>query len=103
MYKFNNERFVTRGITNNIPLTIQIALWQTVDELVASDTPTDYLQVFTLTNINNDVPMLKVVHSQEVPPYKKEYVIQDCNLDSDFKIYIIDDSTHSTMLLATEY
>lgn len=103
MYTFNNDRFVTRGIADNIPVAIQIALWQTIDKLVDSDISTDYLQVFKLVNSNNGRTALKVIHSQEVPPYTKEYVIQDCKLGSDFKIYVIDDSTHSTMLLADEY
>lgn len=103
MYTFNNDRFVTRGIADNIPVAIQISLWQTIDKLVNSDVTTDYLQVFKLINTNNGTSVLKVIHSQEVPPYTNEYVIQDCKLDSDFKIYVIDDSTHSTMLLSDEY
>ena len=45
----------------------------------------------------------KIAHIQEEPEYKREYL-----LNSDIpifigKIFVIDDKTHSTMLLASEY
>lgn len=45
----------------------------------------------------------RIVHSQEVPEYKREYLF---NTDAPVfigKIFVIDDETHSTMLLAEEY
>lgn len=104
-YTFKNKRFMTRGIDNNVPLSIQICLWGLVDNLVNSDIETDYLQVFELkTTINEDETMsLHIEHSQEVPPYKSEYVIKDVEVEINSKIYIIDDVTHSTILFASEY
>jgi len=45
----------------------------------------------------------KIVHSQEQPQYKKEYSFKCPTLPIDAKIFVIDDNTHSTMLLAEEY
>ena len=59
----------------------------------------DYLQVFSLSSDNG---RQRIIHSQEIPEYQKEYVL---NIGSPVteKIFVIDDQTHSTMLLANEY
>ena len=59
----------------------------------------DYLQVFSLSSDNG---RQRIIHSQEIPEYQKEYVL---NVGSPVteKIFVIDDQTHSTMLLAKEY
>ncbi len=59
----------------------------------------DYLQVFSLS-VNGDSQRIK--HSQEVPEYCKEYVITIENPVTE-KVFVIDDTTHSTMILAEEY
>lgn len=62
--------------------------------------PKDYLQVFSLTVENGKA---KIKHSQEDPDYQKEYSL---NVDAPFfagKIFVIDDKSYSTMLLANEY
>lgn len=99
---FNNARYVTSGIAAEIPEPLQIMLWSMIDTMVVEKK--DYLQVFELEAIGLDSkqPIQKITHRQEVPVYKKEYYLK-----SDFpmkkKIFIIDDETHSTMLLASEY
>jgi len=45
----------------------------------------------------------KIVHSQEQPLYKKEYSFKCPTPAIDAKIFVIDDNTQSTMLLAEEY
>ena len=59
----------------------------------------DYLQVFSLSSDNG---RQRIIHSQEIPEYQKEYVL---NVGSPVteKIFVIDNQTHSTMLLAKEY
>lgn len=89
------NRFITKGICEKIPLSIQIYLWSLLDNLKEKD----YLQVFDISPIDDGV---KIVHSQEVPEYKKEYLVSD-TLSFYGKIFIIDDITHKTMLLAEEY
>ena len=93
---FDGKKYITRGISENIPLEIQIILW---DMVLSMPVKKDYLQIFELSTNEN---ILTVKHSQEVPPYEKIYkfiVLETINE----KIYIIDDGDYSTMLLADEY
>ena len=61
----------------------------------------DYLQVFELSEYDG---MQKIVHSQEMPEYKMEYLIKLQGAPIFVgKVYVIDDKTHSTMLKAEEY
>ena len=46
---------------------------------------------------------LRIVHSQEVPEYKKIWIVKSSEPCDSQKIFVIDDDTHSTMLLAEEY
>ena len=60
---FNNQRYVTRGITNTVPLVTQIILWDCIDSMKVERK--DYLQVFKLVaNGSNQ----QVTHTQEEPP-----------------------------------
>ena len=59
----------------------------------------DYLQVFSLSAQNG---RQKIIHTQEVPEYKREYVF-NIGTAIDAKIYVIDSGTYSTMLFAQEY
>lgn len=94
---FQGKRFVTRGIAEKVPLSLQMIMWNLIDTM---ETTKDYLQVFELSGANGKQ---KIVHSQEQPEYKKEYLLE---IDAPFineKIFIIDDATHSTMLFSYEY
>ena len=95
---FNKERYLTRGVSNEIPLKIQMLLWSMIDEL---NVKKDYLQVFEIEPI--DVNLLKIEHRQEVPKYKKEIVARNLGISSKVKIFVIDDGEHSTMMLSSEY
>lgn len=93
---FNSDRYMTKGIKEKISLELQIYLWNLIDEMPE---PKDYLQVFRLSAFEGKQ---KIVHSQEVPEYQKEYFIS-CENPIIEKIFVIDDETHCTMLLASEY
>ncbi len=94
---FNNQRYCTRGIIGTLPPITQIILWELIDAMEIAEK--DYLQIFHLSEENGKQ---KIVHEQEQPVYRKE-----CLFPSEepitAKIYVIDDETHSTMLLAEEY
>ena len=92
---FNNKRFITNGINTKIEPLLQIFMWKLIDEMPVSK---DYLQVFSLSAEGGK---LKVVHSQEEPEYKNEYVLNINPITA--KIFVIDDNTHSTMLMNYEY
>ena len=94
---FQNQRFLTAGVYTRIPLRLQLTMWMLTDEMKEAD----YLQIFELQKIPKGI---LIVHKQEVPPYEHALLLRDFNmLDHNEKVYIIDDETHSTMLLAEEY
>ncbi len=93
---FKNARYATRGINAEIPLALQLILWKMIDEMEVAQK--DYLQVFTLSTENGEQ---KIIHEQEQPDYRKEYVFSTDRLVN-AKIFVIDDGDHLTMLLAEE-
>ncbi len=93
---FKNQRFLTKGVDEHISPLLQILLWHLIDNMPP---PKDYLQIFKLTNENGQQ---KIIHVQEEPEYKREYLAKTDTPIFIGKIYVIDDETHSTMLLAEE-
>lgn len=71
-------------------------MWELINQMPVDK---DYLQVFCLSDENGKQ---KVNHSQEIPEYSKEYVF-NIGTTINAKVFVIDDKTHSTMLLAEEY
>ena len=95
--KFKNRRLITAGVDLKVNPLLQVYMWHLIDALPE---PKDYLQVFTCTEYDGKQ---KITHTQEEPEYKQEYLI--CSDAPIFvgKIFVIDDESHSTMLLAEEY
>ena len=94
---FTGQRYLTRGVQNEIPFDLQMFMWYLINNL---NEPKDYLQVFRLSV--SDKGTQRIVHEQEEPEYRREYDIQVDN-PINAKVYVIDDGDHSTMLLAEEY
>ena len=94
---FSNPRYSTRGIAETVPILTQIILWNCIDSMKVERK--DYLQVFKL--IANGANQ-QVTHSQEEPAYERTFTFPTDNPIT-AKIFVIDDETHSTMLLAEEY
>ena len=67
---FSGKRFVTSGIAEKVPLLLQVIMW---DMIYTMDEQKDYLQVFDLSEENGKQ---KIVHSQEQPEYKREYLFE---------------------------
>lgn len=97
------ERYMTRGIQANIPLEIQLFLWEFQTEIRKNNKEIDYLQIYDLTI---EEEQQKIKHTSEEPEYEKEYVIQ-VEEPITAKIFIIEDDYGDkfveTMLLAEEY
>ena len=93
---FQNKRFLTRGVQAEIPMELQLFLWNCIDQLPEER---DYFQVFKLDVCNGKQ---HIHHLSEQPEYSKEYTIDLANPVNQ-KVYVIDDIDHSTMLLAEEY
>ena len=99
----NGSRYVTRGVGNRIPLDIQIFMWQLIEDLKDTVGEIDYLQVFDISIVNETEKTVRIIHSQEVPQYKRIWIVKASEPCDNEKIFVIDDDTHSTMLLAEEY
>lgn len=94
---FQNQRFITKGIVNDIPFWLQNLLWHAIETMEVAHK--DYLQVFQLSA---EEGKQKIIHTQEQPCYEHTYLIAT-DQPITAKIFVIDDQTHSTMLLAEEY
>lgn len=94
---FENQKFLTRGVMAEIPSWLTNLMWHMVLTMEVEEK--DYLQVFTLTKSPTGQ---RIIHEQEQPPYRYELDVP-CDDAVDAKVFVIDDSTHSTMLLAEEY
>lgn len=96
MFEKSKGRYLTRGVDAEIPIELQVIMWQAVDEMPE---PKDYLQIFNLSEENG----LQVIHhTSEQPEFEMTYIIPS-EKPITAKIYIIDDGEHCTMLLAEEY
>ena len=93
---FDNNRYLTCGVDNAIPIELQLFLWNCVDGLPE---PRDHLQVFDLKQVGS---LQCIAHRSEEPEYHMEYLLPSEHPITE-KLYIIDDEDHSTMLLANEY
>ncbi len=100
MFEKSKGRYLTRGVDNEIPLALQMFLWECIDALPEER---DYLQVFELSE--SATGLQKIIHKQEEPEYKAEYIITEelAPKAVTAKIFVIDDGDHCTMLLAEEY
>lgn len=100
---FDNTKYITKGIANELPFELQLYLWNMIAELKPK-TKLDYLQVFKLDKVEKKgVIFQQITHSQEVPQYENTVTIRTINPVSNRKVFCIDDNTHSTMLFADEY
>ncbi|OEK75255.1 DUF960 family protein [Staphylococcus equorum] len=102
------NRYITRGIANNLPTNLQHLLWQLVaqreNEQSKELEEMDYFHVFHFNMHNNQ---LYVKHKQERPDYVKIHetkYYQPININ---KVYVIRednvDLSYYVMLLPEEY
>ncbi len=94
---FENSKYLTKGVQSAIPSWLVIFLWHLIEIMQVERK--DYLQVFRLRQTTTSQ---HITHTQEQPPYQYELDVP-CTDAITAKIFVIDDGTHSTMLLAEEY
>lgn len=102
MFKKDN-RYVTRGVNEEVDIRLQLIMWSMIDKLNdEGNVELDYLQVFKLRREGNKIV---INQSQEVPEYSCTYEIEleDVQLDDEIKVYVIDSGEYSTMLFPSEY
>ena len=94
---FKGKRFSTRCIAETLPTPLQAVMWMLIESMTVEK---DYLQIFELSEHDGKQ---RIVHKQEQPPYRREYLLQTGTPFLNAKIFVIDDMTHSTMLFNYEY
>lgn len=102
MFKKDN-RYVTRGVNEEVDIRLQIILWSMIDKLKdKGNVELDYLQIFKIRKEGNKIV---INQSQEVPEYSctDEIELEDVELDDEIKVYVIDSGEYSTMLFLSEY
>ena len=69
MFEKNKGRYLTRGVSAEIPPELQLFMWQAIDQMPE---PKDYLQVFRLSVKNG----LQVIHhTSEQPEFNMTYIL----------------------------
>ena len=102
-YKFDSHRYITRGVAAEIPLDIQLMLFESIEIMRDKVDELDWLQVMKLEGITKDgVNVLRILHEQEMPEGQIEYYLP-CEFEGKQTVFVIDDVDHVTMLLASEY
>lgn len=100
---FKNNRYVTRGVNEEIDIRLQMIIWSMIDKLKdKGNVEVDYLQIFKIRKEGNKIV---ISQSQEVPKYSCTYEIEieDIQLYDGIKVYVIDSGEYSTMLFPHEY
>ena len=97
MFEKSKGRYLTRGVAAEIPLQLQVFLWEAVDRMPELK---DYLQVF---NLSGEIGVHVIHHTSEETEYDMTYILQIAGEAVTAKVYLIDDGEHCTMLLAEEY
>lgn len=94
---FENKRYISKGVNELLSLPLQNLLWYLVETMPVEQK--DYLQVF---NLYEEDGMQVVCHTQEKPQYTKIEKLEGF-IPITARVFVIDDGTHSTMILAEEY
>ncbi|MHB1454368.1 MAG: DUF960 family protein [Saccharofermentanales bacterium] len=99
---FESDKFITRGVADQIPPGLQAFMWKSIGGIPCASR--DYLQVFRLSACRQGCSVQQeIVHTQEQPEYSARYLMGSCTRPVCAKVFVIDDTTHATMLLAEEY
>ena len=93
---FKNKLFISSGVSRRIPSILQLIMWNLICKMPVDK---DYLQVFYLSC---DKGRQRIKHTQEIPEYSREYIF---NTDHPVtaKVFVIDNTIYSEMLLNSEY
>lgn len=106
-----NETYITQNALNALPPALIDCLWDLYFSLRKKTEKIDYLNVFRLSK-KRDRQIIS--HIQEYPKYKKQHSVKLKELNTETgkfedvspvegKVFIIEDDTHITMLLASDY
>ena len=96
---FTNKRYQTPGIAKTLSPEVIQFLFTLIDNL-KSRSALDYLQVFSLSGPKHTQI---ITHTMEDPEYCKVHSYYSATPINNIKVFIIDDSYHTTAMLAEEY
>ena len=112
---FRNKKYLTSGSINIMPCDLIFALFILI-EILKEKSDADYLQIFEITTLGkNQHFKYQIVHRQEQPEFKNEFIYESPMKDYNYnyqilkncKVYIIDDTETeegcTTVMLAEEY
>lgn len=97
-------RYKTQRIETEMPIPLQVFLWQCIDDWQAEGVKLDRLQVFKFERIADGLYAIR--HEQEQPNKATVYYLSDdLGIASVVgkNVFVIDDGDYSTMLFAEEY
>lgn len=99
---FRNKASMTVGYQNDIPDNIKEFIAHIIGKCSQMEN-TDYLQVFKFYIDPNNDQMQVIEHTQKHPTKRMVYTIMGDFDKINTKVYVIDDTSHHTYLLASEY
>lgn len=99
MFSVKNPFYITQGVKRNIHPRLIKEMLDSVMRLREFE-EVDYLQIFTFSQ-KGDKTLIE--HTQEEPAHKKKLVFKGIPNKFEGTVYIIDNVTHTTVLLANEY
>ncbi|MGJ0917868.1 DUF960 family protein [Enterococcus avium] len=106
MFERQENRYITKGVNEQVPKEIQLRCWQLIDKKVKQeDVQLDYLQIFEF-NRDDQRGTIMIIHRQEEPFFIDYHECRVTDALANFfikKLWVIDDHTHQTMLLPEEY
>lgn len=106
MFDTQENRYITKGVNEQVPKEIQQRSFQLIDEKAnQAEIQLDYLQIFEF-NRDDQRGTITIVHRQEEPffiDYSEIRITKDLVNFQIKKLWVIDDHTHQTMLLPEEY
>ncbi|MBO0457722.1 hypothetical protein JZO77_13360 [Enterococcus hulanensis] len=70
MFDTQENRYITKGVNEQVPKEIQLRCWHLIDEKVKqSEGQMDYLQIFEF-NRDDHCKTINITHRQEEPYHK---------------------------------
>jgi hypothetical protein len=101
---FSGNKYVTHHAHDVLPVELQLLLWDLI-EVARRKVQLDYLQIFHLEEVkegNMNAGHQRIVHIQEEPSYRLKINVS-INSPITGKVYVADERTHATMMMAEDY
>ncbi|PTY77564.1 hypothetical protein B5V89_14035 [Heyndrickxia sporothermodurans] len=98
----NKSRYMTKAISEELDIELQVVLWQFYDEINEQrKEQMDYLQVFEISVCEET---LTITNRQEVPSLQTKVIINNkVKGAKNTTVWIIDDERYQTMLFPKDY